>query len=97
MRRTVLVLAAALAGCAGHTPPPSIEVRTVEVKVPVSVPCVDRKDIAPEPPLVASLLTGYAGHDLLVVDQSALALRTWGQGLAAQLIACSRPTPAATR
>lgn len=97
MRWTVVALAVALAGCAGHVPPPAIEVRTVEVKVPVPVPCVNRSDIAPEPAHVANRLTGQAKHDLLVVDQSALELRTWGQGMAAQLIACSRPAPAATR
>lgn len=97
MRWTVAALAVALAGCAGRTPPPAIEVRTVEVKVPVPVSCVKREDIAPEPPYVASRLTGQAKHDLLVVDESALQLRTWGQALAAQLIACaSSPAAPAT-
>lgn len=91
-------LALALAGCAtDRTPPPAIQVKTVEVKVPVPVPCVRREDIPAEPARVASRLTGNAGHDLLIVDQSALELRTWGQGMAAQLIACAQPAPATSR
>ena len=94
MTRTALLLAAtaALAGCAGdNTPPPAIQIQTVVEKVPVPVPCVKREDIAPEPGHVAGQLTGKAGHDLLVVDQSALELRTWGEVLQAQLLACSTP------
>lgn len=94
MRWAIAISALALAGCATDgTPPPAIQVKTVEVRVPVPVPCVDRKDIPAEPARVANRLTGKAGHDLLIVDQSALELRTWGQTMAAQLVACSRPAP----
>lgn len=94
MRWTIGALALALAGCAtDQVPPPAIQIQTVEVKVPVPVPCVEAKDVAPEPAYVASRLTGSAKHDLLIVDQSALELRTWGQGMAAQLKACAAPRP----
>lgn len=39
IRALLLILPFALAGCAGMTPP-SPEVRTVEVKIPVPVPCM---------------------------------------------------------
>lgn len=39
IRAALLILPFALAGCAG-TMPPSPEVRTVEVKIPVPVPCM---------------------------------------------------------
>ena len=91
-----LAAGTALVGCsAAVTPPPAVEVHTVVERVPVAVPCVNASDIAPEPPHVANQLTGKAGHDLLVVDQSALDLRTWGEHNTAQLIACAG-APAAT-
>jgi hypothetical protein len=91
----VFLCAAALSGCMGsNTPPPAVEVRTVVEKVIVPVPCVTASDIAPEPPHVANQLTGQAGHDLLIVDQSALDLRTWGEANAAQLKACAGPARA---
>jgi len=85
-----LAVGSALTGCASdNTPPPAIEVHTVVQKVPVVVPCVRPEDIAPEPEHVAGKLNGQAGHDLLIVDQSALDLRTWGEANTAQLKACA--------
>jgi hypothetical protein len=84
------LVAFALAGCASDQCPPPAQVPVVvPQKVIVTAPCVNRSDIAPEPPHVANQLTGQSGHDLLVVDQSALALRTWGESLSGQLVACS--------
>ena len=85
-----LAVGSALTGCASdNAPPPAVEVHTVVEKVPVVVPCVRPEDIAPEPEHVASKLNGQAGHDLLIVDQSALDLRTWGEANTAQLKACA--------
>jgi len=89
----LLCMGPALGGCTtGRVPPPAIKAEPVVVKVPVAVPCVNEADVAPEPARVANELNGQAGHDLLVVDRSALELRTWGQGLAAQLKACAKPS-----
>ncbi|MFZ5667977.1 MAG: hypothetical protein ACOY4K_00635 [Pseudomonadota bacterium] len=49
MRAAAIMLAATLAGCATTTPPEPV-VRTVEVKVPVPVPCEDRRPSEPEWP-----------------------------------------------
>lgn len=76
-------------GCAGPKVPPAVQVERVEVKVAVPVSCVKRATIPAEPPHVASTLTGEAAHDLLIVDGSALDLRTWGESLAAMLSACA--------
>ena len=85
----LFLCAAALSGCMGSdTPPPAVEVHTVVEKVLVPVPCVTASNIAPEPAHVANQLTGQAGHDLLIVDQSSLDLRTWGEANTAQLKAC---------
>lgn len=83
------LVAFSLTGCsAATTPPPAVEVHTVVQRVLVPVPCVTDGNIAPEPAHVASRLNGQAGHDLLIVDQSALELRTWGEANTAQLKAC---------
>lgn len=71
-----LVLAS-LAACTTTAPPPKIV--TVEVKTPVPVYCVKADQIPAEPPLVASQLTGHAGHDIGVIAISALELRKWGR------------------
>lgn len=77
-----------VAGCAGKVAPPVMGPPT-EVKVLVRQPCTKRADIPSAPPHVASQLNGQAAHDLLIVDQSALELRTWGESLAAMLTACA--------
>ncbi len=71
----------ALSACS-HTG--GVEVRTVYVPTPV--PC--EAEIAPEPEQVGDQLNGQAAHDLVIVAQSALALRIWGRGLRASLEAC---------
>ncbi len=63
-----------------------VEVRTVHVPQPV--PC--EADIPPEPPTVGDQLNGQAAHDLVIVTQSALALRIWGRSLRASLEACAK-------
>ena len=86
-----MVLCFALAACGGPVvcPPPAITAKVITQKVIVTVPCVNRSDIAAEPPHVSSQLDQKSGHDLLIVDGSALALRTWGEGMYAQLLGCS--------
>lgn len=79
-----------ISGCsAPKTPPPAIEVRTVETKVPVPVPCLAKADIPAEPEHVADRLTGDARRDLDIVSASAIRLRVWGEALHAALVACS--------
>jgi hypothetical protein len=67
----LIALLTALSACT--RPEPGIVVRTVEVPTPV--PCVDLRDVPPEPALVGGQLNGQAQHDLLVVSKSALELR----------------------
>ena len=86
MRMAILVpLAFWLSACA-TTQPVGIEVRTVEVPVPVA--CVDPATIPAEPPKIGNQLTGDARVDLLIVAESALGLRKWGQELNALLAGC---------
>jgi len=86
----IVGLVALCSGCStGPKLAPAVQVERVEVKVAVPVPCVKTKDIPPEPPHVASTLTGEAAHDLLIVDGSALDLRTWGESLSVKLLACA--------
>ena len=66
---------------------PGVDVRVV--KVPTPAPCVPLSDILPEPEQVGSRLTGNAAADLAIVAASALDLRAWGQGMAADLKACA--------
>ena len=82
-----------LAACAATTPPPAVELRTVEVKVPVPTPCITAEQlnelIAREPARVSAQLTGDARHDLDIVAASALRLRAYAGELRAALKACS--------
>jgi hypothetical protein len=72
----------------GPHPLPPTEVRTVEVKVPVPVPCVERSALPGMPAKVGNLLTGDAVHDLDVVAASNLRLRTALDKALALLGAC---------
>lgn len=82
-----LSLAPALAACQ-TTQPVGIQVREVEVAVPVA--CVTPEQIPAEPPRVGDTLTGNAVVDLSIVAASALELRKWGQEQAAILQGCAR-------
>ena len=95
MKRIILLVALFLGGCAGTVRPPAIAARVVTSEVVVPIPCANVADLPAEPPHVASLLTGMAGHDLLVVDQSALDLRTWGEVLFGKLTRCAIASPPA--
>lgn len=83
MKRSLLVVSVALAGCA-HKP----EV-VREVPVPTPVTCVDPNRIPNEPPRVAQRLTGNARRDLEIVAQSAQELRLWGQEMHSLLELCA--------
>ena len=88
------LLAVALTGLSACSRPGGIEVRTVEVKVPVAVPCLRADQIPSEPEKIAGRLTGDAQRDLDIVTASALRLRAWGEAMRAALLACAQPTPA---
>jgi hypothetical protein len=84
MRAPIVLALFALSAC--QTTTPAIEVREVEVPVPVR--CVDPEQVPAEPPRVGDQLTGRAVEDLLIVSESALLLRKWGQEMAALLRGC---------
>ena len=81
--KRVLLLAAALAGCA-HKP----EAQVREVPVPTPVTCVNPADIPAEPPRVTRQFNGNARHDLEILAGSAQALRRWGQDMRSLLEQC---------
>lgn len=94
MRRIMLApISLFLASCSATTPPPAVEVRTVEVKVPVPVACISaeqyRQLIDREPAKVAAQLNGDARHDLDVISASAIRLRAYAGELRAALKACA--------
>lgn len=74
-----LIACAALAGCGAKD-------RIVTTPTPVA--CVKRDAIPPEPPQIASQLTGDARQDVAIIAVSALELRDWGQKLRALLRGC---------
>lgn len=85
----VCALTLALAACTE----PGIEVRTVEVLVEKPVPCINKKDVPPEPPKVGDTLTGDAQVDLNIVSVSALSLRKTLNELYAIVEGCTIVTP----
>lgn len=92
MRKTALLMLAALALAGCKTTSPAIEVRTV--KVPTPVPCVKSSDVPAEPAQVGDQLNGDAAHDLGIVAPSAIELRRWGRELRALIVpGCTTVTP----
>ena len=89
MKRSLLLLAVALGGCAHQR---EVEIR--EVPVPTPVPCVDAQRIPAEPPRVAQRFNGNARHDLQILAENAQDLRSWGQAMHSLLEACASPPPA---
>lgn len=85
-KRFSLLMCAALLSACSHSEP-GIEVRTVEVPVPVA--CLPADKIPAEPARVGDRLTGEPAVDLAIVSSSALALRAWGQTMHAALTACA--------
>jgi hypothetical protein len=83
--RAPLFLALLLTAC-GPKAPIAVEVRTVEVPVPVA--CVKPDQIPAEPPSIRAQLTGNPVVDVMVLAESALALRKWGQEQNALLTGC---------
>jgi hypothetical protein len=86
--KRILLLVAALAGCAHE---PEVEIR--EVPVPTPVTCVDPRRIPPEPPLVAQQFNGNARHDLVILAENAQELRKWGQEMRSLLEMCVGKAP----
>jgi hypothetical protein len=86
MKLTACLALFALAACSPK-PPIGIEVRTVEVPTPVA--CPDPSLIPSEPASVRGRLTGNAVADVLILAESALELRRWGQEQAALLEGCA--------
>ncbi len=74
--RMIAIAALMLAGCAGKTPPPEPIIQTIEVKVPVAVPCdaADKIGAAPAYPDSDGALAAAA--DLYERVQRLLAGRT---------------------
>lgn len=90
--RIAIFAALLLAGCAHRDPvPPAVEIRTVEVKVPVPVACVDSKSVPAEPEKVGGRLNGQAAHDADLLAGSAVKLRQWGRELRALITPCLKP------
>lgn len=91
--RNFLIVAAAigLSACGAQTPPPAVEIRVVEKKIPVPVACVKKEDIPAEPPRIASELTGEARHDLDITGKSAVRLRQALKETFALLAPCTKP------
>ena len=77
----------ALTSCAT---PPTPQIVTREVKVPVAVPCVDKAAIPPEPATVAIPLTD-ARQAADIAASQALKYHSWGKELYALIVpACTR-------
>lgn len=88
-KSAIVASAVLLAAC--QTTQPAVQVR--EVEVPVPVPCLSRaqmeEDRFQEPPLVGDRLTGDEAVDLSIVSASALLLRAWGKELLAAHEGCA--------
>lgn len=87
MMKCVLAALSALSLAACSTMKPGVEIRRVEVPVPM--PCIPRDQIPDEPQRVGDALTGNAAADLQIVSASALQLREWGQKMRGALLACA--------
>ena len=88
MKRSLLLLAVSLGGCAHQR---EAEIR--EVPVPTPVPCVEAQQIPAEPPRVAQRFNGNARHDLQILAENAQDLRLWGQELHVLLETCASAAP----
>lgn len=78
---TATLLALTLAAC--KTTPGPVEIKTVEVRVPVTVACVRKDQIPTMPPRVGEQLQGDAQADASLLAASAIRLRsTLGVALA---------------
>jgi hypothetical protein len=88
LKKTAFLCLGVLTLSACSTSQPGIEVRTVEVPVPVA--CLPADQIPPEPMQIDALLSGDPARDISLVAQSALRLRAWGRELAAALHGCAR-------
>ena len=84
--RAIIATLLLLSAC--KTTPGPVEVRTVTVRVPVSVSCIKPGQIPKAPPRIGSQLTGDAQSDLNLVAASAVRLRAYGDVLLALLTAC---------
>jgi hypothetical protein len=82
--RAAILAALVLAGCAHKEP----VVRTVTVKVPVSVPCLRAEQIPPQPPGLGPA-PATQQEALSVALGRLLDWRDWGAHVEALLLACS--------
>ena len=71
-RSAIVAAALALAGCA-QTPPPAIQVKTVQVDVPLPVRCINPAKVPTTP--ARSKFDGDAVHDVSVLEIEATGLR----------------------
>ena len=88
MRWIIALASLALAGCAGRTPPPAIEVRTERVEIPVAVPCIKTPDIPDVPARVGDKLTGNAVADADLLAAANLRLRSALEQVMALISGC---------
>jgi hypothetical protein len=62
MRISLLIVGALLTGCVATVPPKVVtEIKTVEVQVPVRVPCLKAEEIPPRPTKVIKPNADYKG------------------------------------
>ena len=85
-KMAIVAACLALAACAG-TPPPVIQVKTVEVDLPVATRCVDPAKVPA--PVPGTVLSGDAVRDVAALARTDLALRSSVDQLMALIGPCT--------
>ena len=82
------IIASLLLLSACKTTPGPVQIKTVEVRVPVSVSCIAPGQIPKAPPRIGDKLNGDSQHDLNLVAASAIRLRATLDVALSLLVAC---------